>query len=233
MNDNNTRVNAHNNFRASAHGIKNNIDSCVRKALSEDTQRIVSEDTQFLLDSIFSYGRDLVSNKPHFETVSFEQFRDDMIAAFDEYDNSNQSINEIIDMYNDITTPSRSTKNSAGYDFRSPFHFYLKPGESIMIPTGIRAYMPENMVLMIYPRSGLGTKFNTCLANTVGIVDSDYFHADNEGHIHIKFVNNGNKTVTIEQGQAFVQGVFTKYYTTADDVANGVRNGGFGSTNKH
>lgn len=203
------------------------------KALSEDAQNADDILNSLLLDSIFFYGRDLVSNKPHFEAVSFEQFRDDMIAAFDEYDKSNQSVNEIIDMYNDLVLPSRSTKNSAGYDFRSPFHFYLKPGESIMIPTGIRAYMPEHMVLMIYPRSGLGTKYRLCLANSTAVIDSDFYNSDNEGHIHIKLVNDGDKIVTVEQGKAFCQGVFTKYYTTSNDTSNGVRNGGMGSTDKH
>lgn len=225
MNDNNTRVNAH--------GIQNNIHNCVRKALSEDNQRIVTEDAQVLLDSIFSYGRNLVSNKPHFEVVSFEQFRDDMIAAFDEYDNSQQSIDEIQAVYNEIKLPVRSTKSSAGYDFRAPFHFYLKPGQSIMIPTGIRAYMPSDMVLMIYPRSGLGTKYQLIPCNLTAVVDADYYNADNEGHIHMRMINKGNKTVTIDQGQAFVQGVFTKYYTTADDSVDGVRRGGMGSTDKH
>lgn len=227
MNDNNTRVNTRNN------NIKNNINNCVRKALSEDTQRLVTEDADVLLDSIFSYGRNLVSNKPHFEVVSFEQFRDDMIAAFDEYDDGKQSADEIVDIYNEIQLPVRSTKASAGHDFKSPFYFYLKPGESIMIPTGIRAYMPNDMVLMIYPRSGLGTKYQLVPCNLTAVVDADYYNADNEGHIMMRMINKGNKTVAIEQGQAFCQGVFTKYYTTADDDVRMVRRGGMGSTDKH
>lgn len=171
-------------------------------------------------------------SKPHFEIVSFDQFKNDMIAAFDEYDNSEDSIEELKSLYNEINTPSRSTKHSAGYDFKSPFYFYLNPGESIMIPTGIRAYMPSDMVLMIFPRSGLGTKYRMALANTVGIVDSDYFCADNEGHIHLKMVNNGDKQVMVNQGQAFAQGIFTQYFTVDGDNADGVRSGGFGSTDK-
>lgn len=171
-------------------------------------------------------------SKPHFEIVSFDQFAKDIIKAFSEYDDDDTSIDEIKSMYNEIQFPTRSTRHSAGYDFRSPFYFYLNPGESIMIPTGIRAYMPSDMVLMIYPRSGLGTKYHMALANTVGVVDSDYYYADNEGHVHLKMVNSGDKRVEINAGQAFAQGVFTQYFTTSDDVANDVRVGGLGSTDK-
>lgn len=171
-------------------------------------------------------------SKPRFEFVSFQQFKDDMIATFDEYDNSEDSIDELKAIYNDISIPKRSTKHSAGYDFKSPFYFALNPGKSIMVPTGIRAYMPSNMVLMIFPRSGLGTKFHMSMANTVGIIDSDYFYADNEGHIHLKMVNNGDKQIQIDAGKAFAQGIFTQYFTTEYDDANGVRHGGMGSTDK-
>lgn len=171
-------------------------------------------------------------SKPRFEIVSFDQFKNDMITMFDEYDNDDDSIDEIRNMYNEIKFPIRSTKHSAGYDIRSPFYFYLNPGESIMIPTGIRAYMPSNMVFMIYPRSGLGTKYRLGLANTVAVIDSDYFNADNEGHIMLKLVNNGDKQVHIDEGQAFAQGVFTQYFTVGGDDADGVRSGGFGSTDK-
>lgn len=170
--------------------------------------------------------------KPRFEIVSFDQFAKDIIKAFDEYDDDDTSIDEIKGMYNEIQLPARSTRHSAGYDFKSPFYFYLNPGESIMIPTGIRSYMPSDMVLMIFPRSGLGTKYQLHPANLTCVIDSDYFYADNEGHILIKMVNDGDKTVTINQGQAFVQGIFTQYFTTYDDNADGVRTGGMGSTDK-
>lgn len=175
------------------------------------------------------YERMITRNlHPRFEIVSYEQFKKDMIAAFPEYDGDDDS--DIKNIYNSIKFPNRSTAGSAGYDFKSPFYFYIKPGESIMIPTGIRAYMPIDMVLMIYPRSGLGTKYRMGLANSTAVIDSDYYNSDNEGHIHIKIVNDGDKTITIGQGQAFTQGVFTRYFTTYGDVSYGVRNGGFGST---
>ncbi|HAV18707.1 MAG TPA: deoxyuridine 5'-triphosphate nucleotidohydrolase, partial [Erysipelotrichaceae bacterium] len=98
--------------------------------------------------------------------------------------------NNVEKIYNDIKLPQRATKGSAGYDFFAPFDFTLKPNETITIPTGIRCEMDENRVLMIFPRSGLGFKYRMQLNNTVGIIDSDYFYSDNEGHIFIKITNN-------------------------------------------
>ena len=121
---------------------------------------------------------------------------------------------------------------NAGYDFFSPVDFELKPGESIKIPTGIRAEMENDWVLKLYPRSGLGFKFRLQLNNTVGIIDSDYFYSDNEGHIFIKITNDSNegKTVQVQAGTGFAQGIFLEYGITVDDDATAVRNGGFGST---
>lgn len=171
---------------------------------------------------------------PRFEIVSFEQFKNDWLNAFSGlWDENNESdMNDIKYIYNCLTIPSRSTKHSAGYDFKSPINFKLQPGEPIMIPTGIRSYMPSHMVLMIFPRSGLGTKYRLGLCNTASVIDSDYFYSDNEGHIYIKMINEGDKVVTVDQGQAFVQGIFTEYFTTYNDNADGVRTGGMGSTDK-
>ena len=171
---------------------------------------------------------------PRFEKVSFAQFCNDWLKNFpdDWYGDSPDDIHDIKTMYDALTVPSRSTAHSAGYDFVSPLNFMLRPEQTIMIPTGIRAYMPHDMVLMVFPRSGLGTKYQIGLCNTVGIVDTDYYDADNEGHIHIKLSNNGDKLVSIEQGQAFCQGIFTTYYTVYNDNVLKTRNGGFGSTDK-
>jgi len=141
---------------------------------------------------------------------------------------------EIQRMYEEIKLPRRATKGSAGYDFYAPFSFTLKPGETIKIPTGIRAKMEENWVLKLYPRSGLGFKFRLQMNNTVGIIDSDYFYSDNEGHIFVKLTNDSNegKVVEIAAGTGIVQGIFLEYGITVDDAADGVRNGGFGSTTK-
>ena len=128
----------------------------------------------------------------------------------------------------------RATIGSAGYDFYAPFAFSLPPGSTIKIPTGIRCKMDEDWVLKLYPRSGLGFKFRLQLNNTVGIIDSDYFNSDNEGHIFAKITNDSNegKTLDIGAGAGFMQGIFLEYGITVDDDADGVRNGGFGSTTK-
>ena len=112
--------------------------------------------------------------------------------------------------------------------------FTLKPGETIKIPTGIRVFIEEDWVLNIFPRSGLGFKFRLQMNNTVGIIDSDYFYSDNEGHIFVKLTNDSNegKTVSVEQGTGMVQGIFMQYGVTIDDDVTEVRNGGFGSTTK-
>ena len=160
-----------------------------------------------------------------FEKVSFEQFK----SGFDNLDD-----NKIKELYYSLILPKRATKGSAGYDFYAPFDITLKPGETIKIPTGIRAYMEENYVLKLYPRSGLGFKYRLQLNNTVGIIDSDYYYSDNEGHIFAKITNdsNENKTVEIKKGTGFMQGIFVEFAITFDDDCQSIRNGGFGSTTK-
>lgn len=164
-----------------------------------------------------------------FHKVSVEQFIDAMKGDFPEYNEQ-----DLRDMYEEINLPKRATKGSAGYDFFSPFSFSLKPGQTIKVPTGIRAEMEEDFVLKLYPRSGLGFKYRLQLNNTVGIIDSDYFYSDNEGHIMAKITNDSkeDKTVEITAGMGFMQGIFLEYGITVDDDASEVRNGGFGSTTK-
>ena len=125
-----------------------------------------------------------------------------------------------------------ATTGSAGYDFYSPLDFTLNPGETIKIPTGIRVKIDDGWVLKIYPRSSLGFKYRAQLNNTVGIIDSDYFFADNEGHVFIKITNCGDKELVVEKGKAFAQGVFVEYGITVDDECEEVRVGGLGSTDK-
>lgn len=137
-------------------------------------------------------------------------------------------------IYEDIKLPLRATKYSAGYDFYAPFDFTLKPGETIKIPTGIRAKMREDYALFLLPRSGLGFKYRLQLNNTIGLIDADYFYSDNEGHIFAKITNDSNegKVISVKKGEAFIQGVFLSYGITEDDEVNSIRNGGFGSTSK-
>lgn len=129
-----------------------------------------------------------------------------------------------------VKLPRRATSGSAGYDFYSPVAFELQPGEEIKIPTGVRCAILDGWYLGIYPRSGLGFKYRCGLANTIGIIDSDYFGSDNEGHIMVKVVNNGNSVIKVGAGEAFCQGIFQRYGLTIYDNEEGIRNGGFGST---
>lgn len=155
-----------------------------------------------------------------FEKVSQKQFED----AFKEYPSAE---------YNNIKLPKRATTGSAGYDFYSPIAFTLEPHGTIKFPTGIRCKIDDGYVLSIYPRSGLGFKYRLRLDNTVGIIDSDYYNSDNEGHIFAKITNEGNKPIQVNAGDAFCQGMLTQYFITYDDETIGVRNGGFGSTDKN
>ena len=162
-----------------------------------------------------------------FEKVSFEQFLEGWGDTLGITDRS-----KIQEIYDGICLPRRATAGSAGYDFFAPSDVSLAPGEIITIPTGIRAEMKEEWVLKCYPRSGLGFKYRLQLNNTVGIIDSDYFYSDNEGHIFVKLTNDGRegKTVEIPAGTGFMQGIFVEYGITVDDDATAVRNGGLGST---
>lgn len=169
-----------------------------------------------------------------FEKVSYKQFEKDYLDIFGPVleDPEPRLRQEIESMYYGLSLPERATSGSAGYDLRSPFSFSLKPGESIKIPTGIRCKMNDDFVLLIFPRSGLGFKYRETIANTIPVVDCDYYYSDNEGHIFIKLVNCGDKEFHIKNNDAFVQGIFLEYGITDDDNVTTIRNGGFGSTNK-
>lgn len=158
-----------------------------------------------------------------FEKISLDQFNKD-------YDLGTN----IEETYNEIKLPKRATLGSAGYDFFSPLDFTLNPGETIKIPTGIRCFIEDGYVLSIYPRSGLGFKYRIQLNNTVGIIDSDYYNALNEGHIMIKLTNDSNegKVLNVKKGEGIAQGIFSQYFVTYDDETDGIRVSGFGSTTK-
>lgn len=163
-----------------------------------------------------------------FEKVSKKRFVADWLDTFGGEEVAAEQV------YEKISLPKRATKGSAGYDFYSPLTFTLKPGETIKLPTGIRASMREDYVLMVFPRSGLGFKFRLQLNNTVGIIDSDYYYSDNEGHIFIKLTNDSNegKVLELAAGNGFAQGIFLPFGITEDDDVTELRNGGFGSTTK-
>lgn len=172
-----------------------------------------------------------------FEKVSLKQFQTAWLDTFYSMEDSQSEelIRKIIDIYDRILLPKRATKGSAGYDFYSPLYFTLQPGEGIKIPTGIRVRIEDGWVLKCYPRSGLGFKYRLQMNNTVGIIDSDYYGSDNEGHIFCKITNDSkeDKSVTVEDGMGFMQGIFVEYGITVDDEAEITRNGGFGSTTQN
>lgn len=168
-----------------------------------------------------------------FEKVSFSQWKNDMLSGDfkDMYSRFPESA--LKQIYDSIKLPKRATASSMGYDFFLPMPMLDIPVNSaITIPTGIRCNIDEGWGLQAYPRSGHGFKYGVRLANTVGIIDGDYYSADNEGHIQIKLVNDGllKKQIELSQGDAFCQGVFVPYGITVDDEANEKRRGGFGST---
>lgn len=130
--------------------------------------------------------------------------------------------------------PRRGTKHSAGYDFISPVEIVIPAHKMAKIPTGVKAAMNEDEILSIYPRSSIGFKTGIRLANTVGIVDSDYYNnSDNEGHIFIKFYNPTDEDYLIHIGDKIAQGIFTKYLIVDDEEEILTeRVGGLGSTGK-
>lgn len=132
--------------------------------------------------------------------------------------------------YDGIKFPRRATKYSAGYDFFAPKDIVLEPKQTVTVATGIRAIMPCDYFLAIFPRSGLGFKYKLRLDNTVGIIDADYADAPNEGHIFIRMTNESNERLVVNQGEAFAQGIFLQYFLTHDDSADEKRQGGLGST---
>ena len=138
-----------------------------------------------------------------FHKVSFEQFAEGFQDTFGEMKEG-----ELKEIYQSIKLPKRATAGSAGYDFYTPIPIVLAPGKTVKIPTGIRVEMQENWVLKCYP--------------------------DNEGHIFAKLTNDSNegKTVELEAGSGFMQGIFVEYGITMDDDVTTVRNGGFGSTSQ-
>lgn len=132
----------------------------------------------------------------------------------------------------EVPLPKRSTKGSAGYDFVSPAETVISPGETRLIPTGIRCEMAEGWVLLIFPRSSFGIRHGVRLANTTGVIDSDYAFAENEGHIMVPLRNPSDHDVTIGKGERFCQGVLVPFGTAEEEGGLAERTGGFGSTGR-
>lgn len=156
-----------------------------------------------------------------FEKISLEQYKSDMNPL------------ELKEEYDKIEIPQRSTKHSAGYDIKSPVHRTIPAGGQVSIPTGIKVCLPDDEVLLAFPRSSLGVKHGIILANTVGVIDADYYNnSDNEGHIWVILKNTTDEIFEINPGDKICQMIFIKYQTVDNDESNGIRIGGFGSTGK-
>lgn len=179
--------------------------------------RLIKKDGEYCVVKMPRVGK--------FEKVPYEQFKHDLIKTLEiEY-----ATDEMIkDLYDNIKLPKRGTVDSAGYDFFAPFDFFVNKKDPVVIPTGIRAKIDTGWWLMMLPRSGSGFKYKVQLHNTAGVIDGDYYNADNYGHIMIKLT--AEKLCHFNKGDGFCQGIFTVYGVTYDDEVEGIRTGGFGST---
>ena len=155
-----------------------------------------------------------------FEKISFEQFIKD--------------VKDDRMLYDNIELPKRSTKTSAGYDIRSVQDGVVKPGKTMIFKTGLKVSMNPDEALFIYSRSSQGYKYDVCLINSVGVIDSDYYNnPDNEGHFSVKLINLGDKDFEVKIGDKIAQGIFQKFLTVDDEIEiKSKRKGGLGSTGK-
>lgn len=136
-----------------------------------------------------------------------------------------------------INLPVRKTKYSAGYDIEAAedtvIPSFKKGMKPTLVKTGIKAYMGEDEVLILANRSSNPGKKGLILANSIGVIDSDYYgNPDNDGHIMFAFYNIKDEDIEIKKGDAIGQGIFQKFLITDNDVSQGQRTGGFGSTSK-
>ena len=182
-----------------------------------------------------------------FEKVSFDVYRKELEkfgiiekvknSTYYETNKKDYTDTELIwEIYSSIKIPTRATTGSAGYDFYTPFSFDIKPQHRpVFIPTGIRAKIDTDKVLLITPRSS-SSKGNYMMANTVGVIDSDYYNADNQGDIIISLVTKDHDETSFKAfktGERIAQGLFLQFYTVENDITeSNHRTGGFGSTGK-
>ena len=131
------------------------------------------------------------------------------------------------------TLPKRATWGSAGYDFVAPHNIVISPGETVLVKTGVKCMLSPDVVLFIVPRSSLGIKQGLALANTIAVIDSDYYNnPNNEGHIMLALKNNGNRFITINEGERFCQGIAVPFVYDKNEAEEDFekRTGGIGST---
>ena len=165
----------------------------------------------------------------HFEKVSFEAFKKDVNTYLGAYPTE-----EIEEFYENIILPERKTKYSAGYDVATALPVLILPGQSRVIPTGIKAVFAEEEMetwcLKLYARSSVGIKDRVVVTNAVGIIDSDYQFAENDGDMMLALTNIGSTEKMYRPGHRICQAIFEIHGITSDDAAFGARTGGLGST---
>jgi dUTP pyrophosphatase len=152
-----------------------------------------------------------------------------MTRGFQEVKNEHKKIDPSVE----IKLPTRGSSKSAGYDFYSTADILIEAGGSALIWTDVKAYMLDDEVLKIYPRSGLALKQGLIIKNTVGIIDADYFsNKNNDGNIGICLYNSSGSNQEIKIGDRIAQGIFEKYLLIDNDITAAKRDSGFGSTGK-
>ena len=166
----------------------------------------------------------------HFEKVSFAEYKNTRLKM-----NKLLSIHDIEEEYENIELPKRGTSESAGYDFYIPYPLVMKYRMNQLLPTGIRLVADKldmNYVMLLFPRSSVGIKKGLMLSNTCGVIDKDYYKADNEGHILLSFSEVFNREAIFEAGDRIVQGLIVPNLIVSNDNAKEERKGGLGSTGK-
>ena len=166
----------------------------------------------------------------HFEKISFEQWAKD--TPFKDIPH-----NTLLRQYYNIQLPNQSTENAMGLDFYMPYEVKVLAHNKIKISTGVRWICDEEndgrYGMLIVPRSSTGIKLGLRLLNTIGIIDADYYLADNEGHIMLFMENTTDEDIVLQAGQRIVQGLIVPYVIPKNMFSNKIRHGGFGSTDNN
>jgi dUTP pyrophosphatase len=131
-----------------------------------------------------------------------------------------------------VQLPVRSDARSAGYDFHAPRDLTILPAQKLLVWTDVKAYMQDDEVLTLLPRSSMGIKKGLMLSNTMGVIDASYYENEsNDGNIGLSLLNTTGKAINIKKGERIVQGVFSKFLITdADAPTSETRTGGIGSS---
>lgn len=157
-----------------------------------------------------------------------------LYKLYEEHQDGKRGFEKVSYADDDVLLPTRKTKGSACYDFYLPCDVVVPArGSTEIIQTGIKAYMPEDEVLLLHIRSSIGLLKHVTLANCTGIIDTDYYNnPDNEGNIGLVLQNDSDVAVAFHKGDRIMQGMFVKYGVVENDNTTGERKGGTGSTGK-